>query len=165
MRVKLDENLPADALAVALEPGHDADTVNGEHLSGASDVDVLAAATENRFLLTLDRRFGDVRVHPPGTHPGIGVLRVDAQHAQTVTEAVRTFLSSDELGDVAGCIVVVRGHLVRAARSRPTAASRVARRRRAGLLPRTRRRVLGVVDPPLDVGRVGAQEVSPLRAS
>lgn len=116
MRIKLDENLPAHALAIALGLGHDADSVNIEGL-GASDVEVLAAATrDGRLLITLDRRFGDVRAHPPGTHAGIVVLRVESQDAGAVTDAVRAFLSSDELGDVAGCVVVVRGHLVRVRR-------------------------------------------------
>jgi hypothetical protein len=30
-----------------------------------------------------------------------------------VTEALRAFLMNEELGDLAGCIVVVRGRLVR----------------------------------------------------
>lgn len=117
MRIKLDENLPADALAIALGLGHDADSVTNEGLIGASDVEVLAAATrDGRLLITLDRRFGDVRAHPPGTHAGIVVLRVESQDAGAVTDAVRAFLSSDDLGDVAGCVVVVRGHLVRVRR-------------------------------------------------
>lgn len=117
MRIKLDENLPAHALAIALGLGHDADSVNIEGLIGASDVEVLAAATrDGRLLITLDRRLGDVRAHPPGTHAVIVVLRVESQDAGAVIDAVRAFLSSDELGDVAGCVVVVRGHLVRVRR-------------------------------------------------
>ena len=116
MRIKLDENLPAHALAIALGLGHDADSVNIEGLIGASDVEVLAAATRDGRLLILDRRLGDVRAHPPGTHAGIVVLRVESQDAGAVTDAVRAFLSSDELGDVAGCVVVVRDHLVRVRR-------------------------------------------------
>jgi hypothetical protein len=56
---------------------------------------------------------GDIRSYPPGTHAGIIVLRVDSQDAATVTKAVRSFLVSDDLGDLAGCLVVVRGHLAR----------------------------------------------------
>ena len=117
MRVKLDENLPASALAVATQLGHDADSVNSENLTGAADPDVLAAASaDGRFLITLDRRFGDIRAHPPGTHDGIAVLRVDSQDAATVTEAVRSFLSRQELAELAGCIVVVRANLLRVRR-------------------------------------------------
>ena len=102
MRVKLDENLPAGALVIAVELGHDADNVSSENLTGASDPDVLAAATaDGRFLITLDRRFGDIRAYPPGTHCGIGVLRVDSQDAATVM-AVRSFRSREELGELGG---------------------------------------------------------------
>jgi predicted nuclease of predicted toxin-antitoxin system len=53
VRVKLDENLPAGALAVAVVLGHDADNVSSENLTGATDPDVLAAATaDDRFLIT-----------------------------------------------------------------------------------------------------------------
>lgn len=31
------------------------------------------------MLITLDRGFGDVRVHPPGSHPGIVVPRPSTQ--------------------------------------------------------------------------------------
>ena len=114
MRVKLDENIPASAAIVATDLGHDADTVIQEHLAGAADVDVLAACTrEQRMLITLDRSFGDVRAYPPGSHEGIVVLRVESQETARVIEALRSFLSSDDLGDLTGCIVVVRGHLAR----------------------------------------------------
>jgi predicted nuclease of predicted toxin-antitoxin system/alkylated DNA nucleotide flippase Atl1 len=97
LRVKLDENLPAGALAVALELGH-VDNVSSENLTGATDPDVLAAATaDGRLLITLDRRFGDIRAHPLGTHGGIGVLRVNSHDAATVTEAARLCLSREEL--------------------------------------------------------------------
>lgn len=114
MRLKLDENLPYDARDAAVALGHDVDTVVDEALGGAGDPDVLAAAVrEDRFVVTLDRGFGDVRRYPPGTHAGIVVLRVESQDASSVANALTTFLSNETLGDVRGCIVVVRGHLVR----------------------------------------------------
>lgn len=114
MRLKLDENLPDDARQAAVALGHDVDTVVDEGLGGATDPALLAAASgEDRFVVTLDRGFGDVRRYPPGTHAGIAVLRVDSQDARTVTDALTTFLGNDTLGDLRGCIVVVRGHLVR----------------------------------------------------
>jgi predicted nuclease of predicted toxin-antitoxin system len=110
VRIKLDENIPASAATVATQLGHDADTVVGEELAGAADVDVLAASSGNdRILITLDRGFGDVRAYPPGTHGGVVILRVDSRDASTVTEAVRSFLVTQDLGDLTGCIVVVRG--------------------------------------------------------
>lgn len=114
MRIKLDENLPVDARAVAQELGHDADTVLDESLGGATDTEVLAAATqEGRFLITMDRGFGDIRLYPPGTHPGIAVLRPQESGPDAVTDALAAFLADDGLGDLTGCIVVVRGNTVR----------------------------------------------------
>jgi predicted nuclease of predicted toxin-antitoxin system len=114
LRVKLDENIPALAVAVATQLGHDADTVVGENLTGATDADVLAAASrDERLLVTLDRGFGDIRAYPPGTHAGVVVLRVESQHAGSVTATLRAFLTSEHFGDLTGCLVVVRGQLVR----------------------------------------------------
>lgn len=117
MRVKLDENIPVLAAVVAQQLGHDADTVTSEGLVGSTDPEVLAAATgDGRLLVTLDRGFGDVRAYPPGSHGGIVVLRVESQDAASVAEVVRSFLSTNEFDDLTGCIVVVRGHLVRVRR-------------------------------------------------
>jgi predicted nuclease of predicted toxin-antitoxin system len=94
--------------------GHDVDTVADERLAGADDPAILGAARKaGRFLITLDQGFGDVRRYPPGHHPGIAVLRVDSEDGVTVTQAVSSFLSNTELGDLSGCLVVVRGHLAR----------------------------------------------------
>jgi predicted nuclease of predicted toxin-antitoxin system len=114
LRLKLDENLPDSVWTVAAGLGHDVDTVGDEGLLGADDRDVLAGAIrDQRFLITLDRGFGDIRRYPPGTHPGIAVIRVARQDPHSVAEAVSSFLANEQLGDLAGCVVVVRGHLVR----------------------------------------------------
>ena len=114
MKVKLDENLPADAEALVAGFGHDTETVVGEGLRGAEDdVVVAAAAAEGRMLLSLDRGLADIRIRPPGSHAGIIVFRPLDQAAATVLDAVRTFLENHDLADMAGCIVIVRGHLVR----------------------------------------------------
>jgi hypothetical protein len=38
------------------------------------------------MILTLDRGFGDVRSYPPGSHPGIIVLRPADQSARAATQ-------------------------------------------------------------------------------
>lgn len=114
MRVKLDENITAGAKSVAIGLGHEADTVTDEGLAGAADVDVVVAATsEGRFLITLDRGLGDMRHYPPGTHPGIAALRLDTEDARSTTAAVRSFLARPDVESLAGCVVVVRGNLLR----------------------------------------------------
>lgn len=71
MKVKLDENLSARLVRVLAELGHDADTVPQEGLAGRPDVGIWAAAqTAERFLITQDLDFSDIRRFAPGTHQG-----------------------------------------------------------------------------------------------
>jgi len=117
VRIKLDENLPLDARQVAEELGHDAHTVLDEAFGGVTDPQVLAAAAvEDRFLITLDRGFGDIRLYPPGTHAGIAVIRPPEPGPDAVIKALIAFLEDGSLGDLSGCIVVVRGDSVRVRR-------------------------------------------------
>ena len=56
MRLKLDENLPAELAADLRDRGHDVETVVEEHLGGRTDRLILAAARrERRTLITLDK--------------------------------------------------------------------------------------------------------------
>jgi predicted nuclease of predicted toxin-antitoxin system len=114
VKVKLDENLPADAAALLTELGHEVDTVVTEGLAGAIDRAVLAAATsEGRVLFTLDRGLGDIRAYAPGTHGGIVVLRVDDQATRALLMTLQAFVENHDVDGLAGCLVIVRGHLVR----------------------------------------------------
>ena len=61
MRIKTDENLPAEAAATLRECGLDAETVWDESL------------------VTLDLDFANVRAYPPDRYPGIIVLRLKSQ--------------------------------------------------------------------------------------
>jgi len=71
MRIKLDENLPADLVTALRALGHDVESVNTEGLSGHPDPDVWSAAqSERRILITQDIRFGDARMFTPGQHAG-----------------------------------------------------------------------------------------------
>ena len=83
MKIKLDENIPGGAADVLHARQRDFDTVVDEALGGQSDPTVPeAAGIEGRIMITLDRGFGDVRAYPPGTHPGIIVLRPDDQRSR-----------------------------------------------------------------------------------
>jgi predicted nuclease of predicted toxin-antitoxin system len=56
MRLKLDENLPAELAADLRECGHDVETVVEENLGGRSDRLILVAAgRERRSLIALDK--------------------------------------------------------------------------------------------------------------
>lgn len=77
MKLKLDENLGRRWAQQLRDAGHDVHTVWDEHLSGASDIEVLAAAvSESRALVTIDLDFANpIRFPPAGAH-GIVVLRL-----------------------------------------------------------------------------------------
>ena len=85
LRFKLDENLPRRVESTLRDLGHDVQTALSEGLAGAPDPDLLAAcAAEDRVLVTLDHDFADIRAYPPGSHPGVWVLRPATQVCASV---------------------------------------------------------------------------------
>ena len=117
MRFKLDENLDVRAEAALSAAGHDVATVVGQGLGGALDpVIAETVRTEGRILVTLDRGFADLRAYPPGTHPGIVVLRVRRQGLPSVTAALELLAAYDGLAGIGGCTVIVTDASVRVRR-------------------------------------------------
>ncbi len=114
MKVKLDENVPSSAARLLIEQGHDAETVRTEGLSGAPDQRLAAVACEeDRLLVTLDRGFADVRAYPPGSHPGIVVLRLPDQRPQRIDGALQRLLAQYDLSALQGCIVIIQPNIIR----------------------------------------------------
>jgi predicted nuclease of predicted toxin-antitoxin system len=103
VKIKLDENIPASASQILTEIGHDVETVIGMDLAGRDDPTVLvAASSEERLLVTLDRGFGDVRAYPPGSHGGIVVLRPDSQAVLSVLSTVSSLTMHHDLEELSG---------------------------------------------------------------
>ena len=72
MRIKLDENLPAELAGSLAALGHDVETGPGERLRGMPDAAIWSAAQhEGRFLVTQDLDFstcaGTRRERTPGS--------------------------------------------------------------------------------------------------
>lgn len=89
MKVKVDENLPASLARDLVALGHDADAVPAEGLKGRPDADVFAGAQgAERFLVTQDLDFSDLRRFAPGTHHGVLLARVRAPGRTALTERV-----------------------------------------------------------------------------
>lgn len=66
MRLKLDENLPAEAVELLSRSGHDVSSVLLQSLGGAKDAQIAGICrSEARVLLTLDLDFADIRTYPP----------------------------------------------------------------------------------------------------
>ncbi|MGH7810507.1 MAG: DUF5615 family PIN-like protein [Candidatus Binatia bacterium] len=76
MRIKLDENLGRPHITLLKRHGYEANRIFDQGLSGIEDTGLwLRVRRENRFFITLDLGFSDVRRYTPGTHPGILLLR------------------------------------------------------------------------------------------
>jgi predicted nuclease of predicted toxin-antitoxin system len=119
VRFKLDEDTPLRLAALLRERGHDADTVQDEGLTGSPDSRIAQAAKdEQRILISLDLGFSDIRAHPPGSHPGIIVIRPRGGHgARAVAEIFTALLDSAHFGDdLTGRITIVDPQRIRVRR-------------------------------------------------
>lgn len=120
MRFKLDENIDVRAGAALSGAGHDVATVAGQDLGGATDpVIAEAVGAEDRILVTLDRGFADLRAYPPGSHPGIVVLRLRLHGLASVAPALELLAAYEGLAGIGGCIVIVSDAGVRVRRPEP----------------------------------------------
>lgn len=117
MNIKLDENLPVDLVSIISAFGHDVDTVPGERLAGAPDSRVWdAAQSTQRFLITQDLDFSDVRRFAPGTHAGILLVRLRMPSRHALLKRLQTLLASEELDGWSRCFVVATDRKVRVRR-------------------------------------------------
>ena len=114
MKIKLDENLPASLSPVLVGFGHDVDTVADEHLTGAPDTTVWQAAQEaQRFLITQDLDFSDLRQFKPGTHFGILLVRMARPGRRALLELVSRLFHAEDVTTWAGCFVVASDRKLR----------------------------------------------------
>lgn len=118
MRFKLDENVDIRAEAALSGAGYDVATAASQSLGGAADPVIAdAVGAEGRILVTLDRGFADLRAYPPGSHPGIVVLRLRRQGLASVTAALELLVAYEGLAGIGGCIVIVSDAGVRVRRT------------------------------------------------
>ncbi len=117
MRIKLDENIPVSAGEPLPSAGHDVDSAVDEGLAGATDSNVLAEATARaQLVITLDRGFADARMHPPGSHAGIIVLRVEDQSPPAIVREIQDLLTAVDIDGLSGCVSVFRAGTIRVRR-------------------------------------------------
>lgn len=117
MRIKLDENLPAAAAGALRSLSHDVHTTADEGLAGGSDEHIWAAAQrENRFLITQDLDFSDLRAFSPGTHHGILLIRLRDPNRIDLTRRLETLFRTEPVDTWADCVVVATDTRVRIAR-------------------------------------------------
>ena len=114
MKLKLDENLPAQLADSLRSQGHDVDTVLDENLQGHADPEIWQAAqTERRFLITQDLDFSDVRRYQPGTHAGLLLVRLQEPGRLALTRKVASLFAHEDVETWQRCFVVVSDHKLR----------------------------------------------------
>jgi predicted nuclease of predicted toxin-antitoxin system len=118
MKIKLDENIPVRLAGILASLGHDVDTVASEGLKGKPDSDVWSAAQRfERFLITQDLNFSDVRRFKPGTHAGILVLRLREPGANALVSRIEAVAREEGFESLARCFVVLTDRKLRVRRT------------------------------------------------
>ena len=108
MQIKVDEDLPRAVATLLRHAGHDARTVREENMGGAKDPQLWRRTLrEERLLITAEKGFGDIRHYPPGTHPGIILLRPREDGIRPLLALMEALLAGCGLEGLAGCITVV----------------------------------------------------------
>ncbi len=107
LKVMVDEDLPRQATQILKDYDYDAISVFEHGLSGTKDPQLwIAIQKDERFLVTADKGFGDIRVYPPGKHFGILLLRPDEDGIRPVIELLKKVLESYRLEDLVGITTV-----------------------------------------------------------
>jgi predicted nuclease of predicted toxin-antitoxin system len=117
MRIKVDEDLPRAATQLLLEKGYDALSVIDQEMGGWQDsVLWVAVQAEQRFLITADKGFADIRSYPPGTHAGVLLLRPDQDGIRPVLALLARVLDTYDLTVLRETITVATPRGVRVRR-------------------------------------------------
>jgi predicted nuclease of predicted toxin-antitoxin system len=117
VNIKLDENLPERLVSTLQALGHDVDTVRSEQLAGRGDNEVWRAAQSvDRFLITQDLDFSDVRRYTPGTHAGLLLVRLAQPGRDALVARVAMLFETEPVDQWRSCLVVATDHKVRVKR-------------------------------------------------
>jgi predicted nuclease of predicted toxin-antitoxin system len=118
MRVKVDEDLPRAAVQMLRGRGYEAVSIVEQQMGGWKDPALWQAVqAEQRFLVTADKGFADIRVHPLGAHAGILLLRPDQDGIRPVIELLELVLASYDLEALARTVTVVTPRGIRIRRA------------------------------------------------
>jgi predicted nuclease of predicted toxin-antitoxin system len=108
MRIKVDEDLPAHVAEMLWEHGYEAQTVLEQGMGGWKDSALWELVQEEqRFLVTADKGFADIRTYPPGTHAGVMLLRPDQDGIRPILQLLQQVLENYDLRALGAMITVV----------------------------------------------------------
>ena len=120
MRIKLDENVPARLSPLLAKLGHNASTVDDEGLGGSADSVIWQAAQrEERFLITQDLDFSDLRSFAPGTHHGILLVRLHSPSRQALSDRIMAVFGTEDVEGWKGCFAIVTSRKIRVIKEAP----------------------------------------------
>ena len=118
IKITVDDDLPRQAVQILRERGYAAASVIEQGMGGWKDPQLwIAIQSEERFLVTADKGFGDIRVYPPGKHFGILLLRPDEDGIRPVIELLQQVLNSYHLEDLVGTVTVATPRGIRMRRA------------------------------------------------
>ncbi len=118
MRVKVDEDLPRATVQMLRDRGHEAVSVTEQGMGGWKDPALWQAVqSEQRFLVTADKGFADIRFYPPGSHAGVLLLRPDEDGIRPVIELLERVLANYDLEALARTVTVVTPRGIRIRRA------------------------------------------------
>src|SRR6185503_15033021 len=108
MKIKLDENLPESLVTALTALGHDTDNVRIEGLVGEVDEKIWEAAQKTeRFLITQDLDFSDIRSFAPGTHNGLMLVRLRAPGRAALAARISYVFQENDPENLARCFVLL----------------------------------------------------------
>src|SRR5215475_281801 len=97
-RVKVDEDLPEVVARLFTKAGYPAETVRDQGWSGLQDNALWECVqAEQRWLVTADKGFGDVRMYVPGTYVGIILMRATIESRRRYVELAQATVRSVRL--------------------------------------------------------------------
>ena len=118
MRIKVDEDLPRAAVRILRDKGYQALSVVEQGLGGYKDpVLWQAVQAEQRYLVTADKGFADIRRYKPGTHQGVLLLRPDQDGIGPTIELLEMVLEDYNLESLAGTTAVATPRGIRVRRA------------------------------------------------
>jgi predicted nuclease of predicted toxin-antitoxin system len=98
MKIKLDENLPLRLIPRLRELGHDVHTPRDEGLRSAPNSAIWETAQrEQRFLITQDLDFSDVRRFAPGTHQGLLLVRLNKPSRRALADCIHRLFRDEDV--------------------------------------------------------------------
>lgn len=114
LKFKIDENLPVEAANIFTKFGYDAETVFYEGIKGFPDKEIMELCRrEGRILVTLDLDFSDVRVYPPASVPGIIILRITNQSAESILSILEKLMLAIKIENPAAKLWIVEETRIR----------------------------------------------------